>query len=182
MNITIEKPGTFGANRCNSTHCRKSVVHFYCSHPCTTIRHTEKVLLLAVFCYGTKTKRPRIFLIYRVVCFNLRNIAQQKRPFEKDLTSGKRDSNSRPQPWQGCALPTELFPRKPGKKKRFGIANIRAKNQKPKFSAKKIAGPRPGRQLIIGEAEPTAPRNPRRHASGSAAWRSSRSRASRARP
>ena len=27
-----------------------------------------------------------------------------------DLESGKRDSNSRPQPWQGCALPTELFP------------------------------------------------------------------------
>ncbi len=26
--------------------------------------------------------------------------------------SGKRDSNPRPQPWQGCALPTELFPRK----------------------------------------------------------------------
>src|SRR5215208_4164492 len=26
-------------------------------------------------------------------------------------TSGKRDSNPRPQPWQGCALPTELFPR-----------------------------------------------------------------------
>ena len=26
------------------------------------------------------------------------------------LWSGKRDSNSRPQPWQGCALPTELFP------------------------------------------------------------------------
>jgi hypothetical protein len=25
--------------------------------------------------------------------------------------SGKRDSNPRPQPWQGCALPTELFPR-----------------------------------------------------------------------
>ena len=24
--------------------------------------------------------------------------------------SGKRDSNSRPQPWQGYALPTELFP------------------------------------------------------------------------
>ncbi len=34
----------------------------------------------------------------------------EKRPFEKDLVSGKRDSNSRPQPWQGCALPTELFP------------------------------------------------------------------------
>ena len=27
-------------------------------------------------------------------------------------SSGKRDSNSRPQPWQGCALPTELFPHK----------------------------------------------------------------------
>ena len=26
------------------------------------------------------------------------------------IWSGKRDSNSRPQPWQGCALPAELFP------------------------------------------------------------------------
>ncbi len=26
--------------------------------------------------------------------------------------SGKRDSNSRPRPWQGRALPTELFPRR----------------------------------------------------------------------
>ena len=26
------------------------------------------------------------------------------------IWSGKRVSNSRPQPWQGCALPTELFP------------------------------------------------------------------------
>ncbi|SIT49125.1 hypothetical protein BN2475_1260008 [Paraburkholderia ribeironis] len=25
--------------------------------------------------------------------------------------SGRRGSNSRPQPWQGCALPTELLPR-----------------------------------------------------------------------
>ena len=38
--------------------------------------------------------------------------------------SGKRVSNSRPQPWQGCALPTELFPRddqtvKYGVKRRF---------------------------------------------------------------
>src|ERR1041385_9380022 len=24
--------------------------------------------------------------------------------------SGKRESNPAPQPWQGCALPTELFP------------------------------------------------------------------------
>ncbi len=26
------------------------------------------------------------------------------------LLSGKRDSNPRPQPWKGCALPAELLP------------------------------------------------------------------------
>ncbi len=31
-------------------------------------------------------------------------------PSGQKKRSGKRDSNSRPQPWQGCALPTELFP------------------------------------------------------------------------
>ncbi len=30
---------------------------------------------------------------------------------QSEFWSGKRGSNSRPQPWQGCALPTELFPR-----------------------------------------------------------------------
>ena len=30
------------------------------------------------------------------------------------IWSGKRDSNSRPIPWQGIALPTELFPQKRG--------------------------------------------------------------------
>ena len=30
----------------------------------------------------------------------------------RKIWSGKRVSNSRPQPWQGCALPTELFPRR----------------------------------------------------------------------
>src|SRR5262245_53418294 len=32
-------------------------------------------------------------------------------PPSLEIWSGKRVSNSRPQPWQGCALPTELFPR-----------------------------------------------------------------------
>src|SRR5205814_4723340 len=50
--------------------------------------------------------------------------------------SGKGVSNSRPQPWQGCALPTELFPRRitnnysvcaPGVKNSFLIA-LSAKN------------------------------------------------------
>ena len=27
----------------------------------------------------------------------------------RGVWSGKRDSNSRPQPWQGCALPAELL-------------------------------------------------------------------------
>ena len=31
--------------------------------------------------------------------------------FPLRVWSGERVSNSRPQPWQGCALPTELFPR-----------------------------------------------------------------------
>ncbi len=36
-----------------------------------------------------------------------------KKPSHKDWVrywSGKRDSNSRPRPWQGRALPAELFP------------------------------------------------------------------------
>ncbi len=33
--------------------------------------------------------------------------------------SGKRDSNSRPQPWQGCALPTELLPHIPQQSEAF---------------------------------------------------------------
>src|SRR5512138_263582 len=40
----------------------------------------------------------------------LHTAAQAEPPQETDFESGKRDSNPRPQPWQGCALPTELFP------------------------------------------------------------------------
>jgi hypothetical protein len=38
---------------------------------------------------------------------------QQRKKIKSTLRgywSGKRDSNPRHQPWQGCALPTELFP------------------------------------------------------------------------
>lgn len=31
-------------------------------------------------------------------------------PLSSETWSGRRVSNSRPQPWQGCALPTELLP------------------------------------------------------------------------
>ena len=38
-------------------------------------------------------------------------VHKQKRPAAmRGVWSGKRDSNSRPRPWQGRALPTELFP------------------------------------------------------------------------
>ena len=42
----------------------------------------------------------------------LPTVQNEKRQLEAVffVLSGKRDSNSRPQPWQGCALPTELFP------------------------------------------------------------------------
>ena len=58
--------------------------------------------------------------------------------------SGKRDSNSRPQPWQGCALPTELFPH--GMAALGGFAG--AKIGRCALSAKQIAKffvPAPGR-------------------------------------
>ena len=38
------------------------------------------------------------------------------------MLSGKRDSDPRPQPWQGCALPTELFPPFPSEKSGFPAA------------------------------------------------------------
>ena len=41
----------------------------------------------------------------------LGNAAKKESRLCRDL-SGKRDSNPRHQPWQGCALPTELFPHK----------------------------------------------------------------------
>ena len=34
--------------------------------------------------------------------------------FSLEFWSGRRVSNSRPQPWQGCALPTELLPQMSG--------------------------------------------------------------------
>ena len=49
--------------------------------------------------------------------------ATKKEPRKKAPLCGKRDSNSRPQPWQGCALPTELFPQyvSPSAKEAFNL-------------------------------------------------------------
>ena len=65
--------------------------------------------------------RPEILAAF---CFNRSGRIQEKASYIADiqdfllsievsfwpLWSGKRDSDPRPQPWQGCALPTELFP------------------------------------------------------------------------
>src|ERR1051326_7277834 len=40
-----------------------------------------------------------------------KNLARGEVSGSGENWSGKRDSNSRPIPWQGIALPTELFPR-----------------------------------------------------------------------
>ena len=57
---------------------------------------------------------PRDFksLVSTIPPFELRRMekAERNRGLLCFWVSGKRDSNSRPQPWQGCALPTELFP------------------------------------------------------------------------
>ncbi len=39
-------------------------------------------------------------------------VRRQKKSRHVAGQSGKRDSNPRHQPWQGCALPTELLPHK----------------------------------------------------------------------
>ena len=59
------------------------------------------------------------------------------------LWSGKRDSNSRPRPWQGRALPTELFPHYLKNSTKhwfvsFGIAKIGIIFNSANFSARKV--------------------------------------------
>jgi hypothetical protein len=49
-------------------------------------------------------------------------------PRLKDLWSGRRDSNPRPQPWQGCALPAEPRPHAPQAQVRSLATGYRARN------------------------------------------------------
>ena len=60
-------------------------------------------------------KRTTAYILYLVRCIFLSHrLFPKLRPSEDSLFccfwSGRRGSNSRPQPWQGCALPTELLP------------------------------------------------------------------------
>ena len=42
--------------------------------------------------------------------YSANKLTEKKSRLLSGSESGKRDSNPRLQPWQGCALPTELFP------------------------------------------------------------------------
>src|ERR1035437_6057685 len=52
------------------------------------------------------------------------------------VQSGKRDSNPRPQPWQGCALPTELFPRGSGVADAVAHHDVRTRSGPRRFAAR----------------------------------------------
>ena len=56
-------------------------------------------------------------------CNSQHNSIKKRQPNAVLEESGKRGSNSRPQPWQGCALPTELFPHLLRKFGFFGCAH-----------------------------------------------------------
>ena len=61
----------------------------------------------------TRTRDPNLgkVMLYQLSYSRIYKQFLLKLSQKKPIWSGKRDSNSRPQPWQGYALPTELFPR-----------------------------------------------------------------------
>src|SRR5450830_497374 len=62
-----------------------------CALPTELLPHFESSIITADCCFC-----QYFFLLLHVIDFA--------------VWSGRRVSNSRPQPWQGCALPTELLP------------------------------------------------------------------------
>ena len=44
------------------------------------------------------------------IVLNIKYFKKVLNTSKNKLVSGQRDSNARHQPWQGCALPTELCP------------------------------------------------------------------------
>ena len=65
---------------------------------------TGSIYIYLIMC-GPVVDAVRRVALYVVV--RLARLTAWRRGFK---VSGKRDSDPRPQPWQGCALPTELFP------------------------------------------------------------------------
>ncbi len=72
-------------------------------------RNITYIYLLKLFGAGNET-RTRDPDLGKVVLYQL-SYSRNRLSFANDW-SGKRDSNSRPRPWQGRALPTELFPQR----------------------------------------------------------------------
>ena len=71
--------------------------------------------------------------------------------------SGRRDSNSRPQPWQGCALPTELLPRvgpdcRPSRRSLTGRRRLSDPRRQSRPAPLGFA-PRIGRNLTHGQGQ-----------------------------
>ena len=70
--------------------------------------------------------------------------------FFLEFWSGRRVSNSRPQPWQGCALPTELLPQMSGGARRnrtavngFAIRCIATLLSRHLWSGRRVSNSRP---------------------------------------
>ena len=74
----------------------RTEIHGFAIH-CIAILPSRHCKLFAYFLLLPKRKNPAKCLV--------------KTGFRLLNWSGKRDSNSRPRPWQGRALPAELFPR-----------------------------------------------------------------------
>ena len=79
--------------------------------------------------------------------------------------SGKRDSNSRPRPWQGRALPTELFPQRNANCKCGAVAvNPRRGNWTRSGSARPRANSRNRKPASAPQPAAAMPRRPCRNA------------------
>ena len=58
---------------------------------------------------GLEPARPKEHRILSPACLPIPPLEQMFYIQNRYKLSGRRDSNPRPQPWQGCALPTELL-------------------------------------------------------------------------
>ncbi len=104
-----EKPDCRYANHCGSANKIPFSGTFSWPWVCTTNRPRLGYIVLR------KSRQTRFATMPHFADNQIRlrrsaNPTQQKRASKRDPWSGKRDSNSRPRPWQGRALPTELFP------------------------------------------------------------------------
>lgn len=80
------------------------------------------------------------------------------RPRERGLVrnwSGKRDSNSRPRPWQGRALPTELFPLR-NRHFRHGMKSVNTFFTPWEIPSADFPNHRPGCQLPVESSNASA--------------------------